>query len=158
MDWKVNVNGLQKFQASLNKMNKAERQQWNEAAIKELAARLLKRVIKRTPVQSGHLHRAWTVGAVTREGGAFTVEIFNNVEYAPYVEFGRRTPNHAGWVDGRVMLTISETELTKDAPTILMNKLNKFIKPKCEKRYTHNKPSVALLLYHRRNAPSWYII
>jgi HK97 gp10 family phage protein len=125
---KANTKGLEKFQENLKKLNKQQTSQFTEKALKELAARLLKRVIHRTPVKSGHLRRAWTVGEVTREGDAFTVEIVNNVEYAPYVEFGHRTPNHTGWVDGRFMLTISEIELQRDAPQLLMNKLNKFIK------------------------------
>jgi hypothetical protein len=125
---KSNTKGLEQFQKKLNTLNKKQISQFTETVIKELAARLLKKVIKRTPVGSGHLRRAWSVGAVTREGDAYTIEIINPVEYAPYVEFGHRTPNHAGWVDGRFMLTISETELTKDAPRILTNKLNKFIR------------------------------
>jgi len=42
------------------------------------------------------------------------------------VEFGHRTINRVGWVDGRFMLTISEQELEADAPRILENKLKNF--------------------------------
>jgi hypothetical protein len=136
MKGKVNVSGLKKFQQGLNKMNEAQRLQWNEVAIKELAARLLRKVIKRTPVgqypkstgkKGGTLRRNWTIGEVVKTGNTYTIEVINPTEYAPYVEFGHRTPNHMGWVEGKFMLTISEQELQKDAPKILMNKLKTFM-------------------------------
>ena len=133
---KVNLNGLNRFQKSLSKMNGAERQQFTEAAVKELAARLLRKVKLRTPVgvyakstgkKGGTLRRNWTVGNVQKRGSEYTIEVFNPVHYAPYVEFGHRTRNHQGWVDGKFMMTISEQELQNDAPRFLMDKLNSFM-------------------------------
>ena len=134
---KVNMKGLQKFQQNLNKLNTAQTQQFTEAALKELAARLLRKVKFRTPVgqypsgsgkTGGTLRREWTVGEVRKTGGTYTIEIINPVEYAPYVEFGHRTANHQGWVEGKFMLTISEAELQADVPGILQRKLDKFVK------------------------------
>lgn len=167
---KVDLKGLQKFQQNLNKLNTTQTQQFTEAALKELAARLLRKVILRTPVGDyriayqytlkggknkgqtvtryknpsgkvgGTLRHGWTGGkesnvavfintmAVKKSGDMYTIEIINPVEYAPYVEFGHRTPNRTGWVDGKFMLTISEAELQADAPGILQRKLDKFVK------------------------------
>jgi len=50
MRGKIDMKGLENFQKSLEKLNNTQRQQWNEATIKELAGRLLAKVIKRTPV------------------------------------------------------------------------------------------------------------
>lgn len=117
-----------------------------ESCAKELAARLLAKVIKRTPVgqypkssgkKGGTLRRGWTNGKnqaasayanglkVNHFGDTFVIEIINPVEYASYVEFGHRTRNHQGWVEGKFMLTISEQEIESDAPRILENKLKK---------------------------------
>lgn len=117
-----------------------------EACAKELAARLLAKVIKRTPVgqypkssgkKGGTLRRGWTNGKsqaanayanslkVNHFGDTFVIEIINPVEYASYVEFGHRTRGGAGWVEGKFMLTISEQEIERDAPKILENKLKK---------------------------------
>lgn len=108
-----------------------------EACAKELAARLLAKVIKRTPSDTGTLRRGWTGGIngnavsyansleVKKSGGIYTVEIINPVEYASYVESGHRTRDHKGWVDGQFMLRISEDELRASAPKILENKLKK---------------------------------
>ena len=116
---------------------------------KELAARLLAKVIKRTPVgqypkgsgkTGGTLRRGWTAGqssnatayanslTVNKVGNDYVIEIINPVEYASYVEFGHRTRNHKGWVEGHFMLTISEDEIRKSAPKILEKKLEKYLK------------------------------
>ena len=114
------------------------------ACAKELAARLLSKVIKRTPVgqypsgsgkTGGTLRRGWTAGKgqgaasyvqslqVHHYGGYYVIEITNPVEYASYVEFGHRTANHSGWVEGKFMLTISEQEVQAAAPGILERRL-----------------------------------
>ena len=49
----------------------------------------------------------------------------NTVEDASDVEFGHRTRNHEGWVEGKFMLTISEQEVQGDAAKILENKLKR---------------------------------
>lgn len=116
---------------------------------KELAARLLAKVIKRTPVgqypagtgkTGGTLRRGWTAGQkananayanslkVNKVGTNYEIEIINPVEYASYVEFGHRTRNHKGWVEGKFMLTISEDEIRKSAPRILEKKLETYLK------------------------------
>lgn len=152
-----------------------------KSCAKELAARLLAKVIKRTPVgdysgddyvdvkgkhHKGHyvkgkvggtLRRGWTTEStgdaehdaqqamysamfggsdrvskskmtVNKVGNDYIIEIINPVEYASYVEFGHRTRNHKGWVEGHFMLTISEDEIRKSAPAILEKKLEKYLK------------------------------
>lgn len=108
-----------------------------ESCAKELAARLLAKVIKRTPSDTGTLRRGWTGGVngnaiayansleVKKQGGVYTIEIINPVEYASYVETGHRTRDHKGWVEGKFMLRISEDELRASAPKILEMKLKK---------------------------------
>lgn len=117
-----------------------------QSCAKELAARLLAKVIKRTPVgqypkgsgkKGGTLRRGWTGGksqaahgyvntlTVNHIGDVYVIEIINPVEYAPYVEYGHRTRGGKGWVEGKFMLTISTQEIQSDAPRILENKLKK---------------------------------
>lgn len=103
---------------------------------KELAARLLAKVKKRTPVgqypsgsgqTGGTLRRGWDAARIQKEGGSYTVEIINPTEYASYVEYGHRTVNHRGWVPGQFMMTLSEQELREAAPAILERKLQKWL-------------------------------
>jgi hypothetical protein len=86
----------------------------------EMAYRVDRKIKKRTPVDSGELRRNWRVGTVERHGDAFVVEIFNNTEYAPYVEFGHRTgADLTKWVEGRFMMTISMKEIERELPIYL---------------------------------------
>lgn len=147
---------LKKLQKKLNKLQKHQIDAFIEECAKELAARLLSKVIKRTPVgqypkksgkKGGTLRRGWTSDSheqaasggkttaaqyasslqIQHTGNVFKVEIINPVEYAAYVEYGHRTPNHKGWVTGRFMLTISEQEIEAIAPKVLETKLKKFL-------------------------------
>ena len=61
-------------------------------------------------------------------GDTYVIEITNPVEYASYVEYGHRTVNHKGWVQGHFMLTISEQQLQSQAPAILEKKLTNYLK------------------------------
>ena len=106
-------------------------------------------VINRTPVRKpedcppgvkgGTLRRGWTGQknssaaayadslTVHHYGDTYVIEIVNPVEYASYVEFGHRTPNHKGWVPGVFMMTISEQELQKIAPKVLEAKVMEYL-------------------------------
>ncbi len=136
---------LKDFQEKLEKLDDPE--EFMESCAKELAARLLRLVIKRTPVgqypkssgkKGGTLRRGWTAGAdatsyaesldIKHQGGSYVVEIINPVEYASYVEYGHRTRNHSGWVPGRFMMTLSENELQEATPQILEQKIMKYFK------------------------------
>lgn len=142
---KVDIQGLKKFRNNIEKSLGADQVHlFIESCAKELTARLLAKVIKRTPVGQyptsagkvgGTLRRGWTGGKtsgasayanslkVHNYGGYYVVEVVNPVEYASYVEFGHRTRGGKGWVEGHFMLTISEQEIQRDAPKILEKKL-----------------------------------
>lgn len=141
-----NIDGLKKFRDELNKLQNPD--EFVESCAKELAARLLRMVVKRTPVgeypkssgkKGGTLRRGWTGEkrssaqnyadslTVHHFGDTYVIEIVNPVEYASYVEYGHRTPNHKGWVKGRFMMTISEQELEKIAPKVLERKIKKYL-------------------------------
>lgn len=143
---KIEFDELKEVRKNIEKLSKSQVVEFMESCAKELAARLLAKVIKRTPVgdypkstgkKGGTLRRGWT-GEKTSSasvyanslkvhhfGGTYVIEIINPVEYASYVEFGHRTRGGDGWVEGKFMMTISEQEVQRDAPKILENKLKK---------------------------------
>ncbi len=144
----VDFRELQEFRRKMEaSLNDDQINDFIESCAKELAARLLAKVIKRTPtrkpencppgVKGGTLRRGWTGGKtqggkayadslrVNHYGNTYVIEVVNPVEYASYVEFGHRTRNHEGWVEGKFMLTISEQEVQGDAAKILENKLKR---------------------------------
>ena len=135
---KVQFNGLKEFQKIIEEMEK-EKEQLMIDTIKELAARLLRKVIKRTPSDTGNLRRNWTVSDVRKNGENYEIEVSNSAEYASYVEFGhRQTPGRfvpaigkrlkKSWVKGKFMLTISENELQKQAPAVIEKKITEWLK------------------------------
>ena len=131
---------LTEFTKKIEKLNDQQKEEFLESCCKELAARLLAKVIKRTPSDSGTLRRGWTGGRsqnasayanslnIIKMGNKYRIDITNPIEYASYVEYGHRTSNHQGWVNGHFMLTISEQELNSMSDAILLKKLNKFMK------------------------------
>jgi len=117
------MQGFDKLQKQIEKLNQqlddAQVEAFCQALAKELAARLLAQVIKRTPVgvygketgkNGGTLRRGWTAKSeseamggtgpnvagyvqsltVTKSGNAYEIEIVNPVSYASYVEYGHR--------------------------------------------------------------------
>ncbi len=133
---RVDYRQLKRLQEKMQKLEAAGLATFCEDAAKEIAARLLAKAIKRTPVgvyedgnTGGTLRRGWTIDAnVVRRGNVYEIEVINPVEYAQYVEFGHRTRNHQGWVKGRFMMTISADEVQQQAPKLLEKKLNKLLK------------------------------
>lgn len=167
---KVSAGDLKKLQQELNKIEQKDVESFISACAKELAARLLAKVIKRTPVgdyskhhkagdtytkrvnpsgkMGGTLRRGWTSATheeaasgkgrgdakayadslqINHKGNLLTIDIVNPVEYASYVEYGHRTANHTGWVQGQFMLTISEQEIQTIAPQVLEAKIKQFL-------------------------------
>lgn len=147
---------LKDLQKRMERMQRSDMEAFCEEVAKELAARLLAKVIRRTqpgvyPASSGKkggtLRRGWTAKTeaeamtggnvkagdyakslpITKTGNTYEIEIINPVHYASYVEYGHRTRNHKGWVQGKFMLTKSEIELDAQAPKILEKKLMKYL-------------------------------
>lgn len=143
-----NFDDLKGFKKKIENLEGKKAEEFMEACAKELAARLLAKVIKRTPVGQypsgsgkvgGTLRRGWTAGKsqsatnyaqslqIQHVGDVYRIVITNPVEYASYVEFGHRTRNHKGWVEGKFMMTISEQEIQTIAPKVLEKKIKKLL-------------------------------
>lgn len=96
----------------------------------EMAMRALRKTKKRTPTgkykdrPGGQTRNSWQVGNVEKRGDGYQVELFNNVFYAPFVEYGHRTGKDlTKWVEGRFMLTISMQEIERELPQYLEKRM-----------------------------------
>ena len=127
MSWgKIDLRSFKKFEQQLNSLSKADMDALCRQAAKELAARLLRKVKNRTPVDTGELRRNWNIDLeITQVGNEYEITVYNATEYASYVEYGHRIRGGKGWVVGRFMMTKSEVELEKQAPVILERMLMK---------------------------------
>ena len=149
---RVDYSQLRAFAKALEKLSDSEMNALCVACSKALAARLLALVIPKTPVGSypqgsgkkgGTLRRGWGAKSgsaaasyanslqVKKSGNVYTIEIVNPVLYASYVEYGHRTVN-GGWVDGKYMLTVSEEQLKRIAPSVLEKMIFKKLKEVCD--------------------------
>ena len=152
----ADYNQLVDFSEKLKMLNDKQREELIIASIKEIASRVLAKVIKRTTVgvygkevsfttkdekqvkfttnskkTGGTLRRGWTASKalnVSKKGNNYVIDIINPVEYASYVEYGHRTRNHTGWVEGQFMLTISMQEVESMTPKILERRLKAMLK------------------------------
>jgi len=121
---KVDYKALQKLQERLQQFDSLDRQKICKDSAQALGQSLYKRAKDKTitgtyPKSSGKvggtLKRGWKIEEADRPGG-YQVDVFNDVEYAAYVEWGHRTVNHKKWVSGQYMLTrsVNEVEAIKD--------------------------------------------
>ncbi|WP_333861745.1 HK97 gp10 family phage protein [Clostridium sp.] len=134
------IDGLDEWIAKLERI-KVEFPEGIETEILKLANKLLRKVKQRTPVgDTGELRRNWEIGDMVRGDNGWYIEVFNNTEYAPHVEFGHRTrlgvtsnPKHykakgvIAYVPGVHMLKISVEELNAQLPGELKRWINRVL-------------------------------
>ncbi len=139
----LDIKQLEAFRDRIKDLD-TEREAFMVSTVKNLAARLLRKVILRTPTDTGQLKNSWKVEKVTKEGTTYKVIIINSMNYAAYVEFGHR--QEVGrfiptikkrlvkpWVKGKFMLTISEHELEGQMENIIAKRIENWLKKLGEK-------------------------
>lgn len=119
MAGKFKSGGMKKLQKDLDKIKSKETEEFINRCTRELAQRLLRKIIFRTPVgdysdtydlvdagdgkflvmsdkEGGTLRRGWTAAGsleITKTGNVYKITIENQTPYASYVEYGhRQTP------------------------------------------------------------------
>ena len=102
----MNIQGLDNFIRTLSNASNS----FDEEASKRLniiSQKLIKKVKLKTPVDSGLLRRSWR----SKKEGDLARIVYNNVKYAPHIEYGHRTRGGKSFVDGQYMLTKSVKEI-----------------------------------------------
>ena len=151
---KVDTKELEKFSRELEKLADNEVGPFLEDCARQLAARVLRRTVQKTPRDTSELARGWRAGGeskasawadsaqVTKTGNTYEILISNPVEYSVYVEYGHRTrgphiPENEhktketnGWVPGFFMLTLSIEEVDRMKNGLLEKFLSDFLKKK----------------------------
>ena len=119
----MEIQGLNRFIRTLNNASN----NFDEEAGKRLnniSQKLVAKVKLKTPVSTGVLRRSWRV----KKDGDLARIVYNNVHYAPYIEYGHRTRGGKSFVDGRYMLTKSvkeiEDTLTSEFSMMIENLFN----------------------------------
>lgn len=92
--------------------------------IAQLAIRKVKML---TPVDTGDLRNNWKYHIV-KEGDTYQIVLYNQVEYALFVEKGHRiviAGRTVGYVDGQFMLELTEQEMERIAPRMWEREIEK---------------------------------
>lgn len=87
---KTDFKAMKDFQKKIEKLSQVGFDRFYTEAAKEIAARLLSKVKKRTPVVYGSLRDAWAILPIEKQGDNYIITVINNLEYASYVEYGHR--------------------------------------------------------------------
>lgn len=119
------VRGLEELR---NRINRVDYDTFIKQQTMQLALRLIALTKDKTPKITGNLRRNWSMGTIEKAGNEYRVKVLNPVEYASFVEYGHRNRNHAGWVRGKYMLTISAEELKEAAPGIINSRIERFLR------------------------------
>ena len=96
-------------------------------ALGQMALDFLRKVKDRTPQRTGLLKDRWKIGAIVKKGDDYMIEVFDDTEYASFVEDGHR--QKVGryvpaigkrlvkpWVEGRFMMKLTADEIEQEMP------------------------------------------
>lgn len=94
-----------------------------QTSLKRVGTQAMRTVKTRTPVDTGHLRGGWQLA----NAGILAIELFNNVEYAPFVENGHRTRGGGGWVSGQFFLRDSIAEIASMMSSLITPELTRVL-------------------------------
>lgn len=60
-----------------------------------------------------------SVGSITKRGDTLEIDIFNNTEYASFVEYGHMDRGRKNWISGRFMCTLAIKDIQMKMPARL---------------------------------------
>ncbi|MBG9657823.1 HK97 gp10 family phage protein [Cytobacillus firmus] len=115
-----------RLKQSLVELNKTSHQIHMKVA-KRIAQLAIRKVKKMTPVDTGDLRNNWK-SEVIKKGDNYIIVIYNQVEYASFVENGHRiviAGQTVGWVEGRFMLKLTADEMERIAPNMWQKEIDK---------------------------------
>lgn len=96
--------------------------------VAERVAQLAIRKVKMlTPVDTGDLRNNWKYHII-KQGDTYKIVIYNQIEYANFVEKGHRiviAGRTVGFVDGQFMLELTEREMERIAPRMWEREIEK---------------------------------
>lgn len=96
--------------------------------VDEISNEFLQEVIQRTPATNNNkLKNNWKKRVVANKNGTYTVEVYNDLEYASSVEYGSRNADN-GWNEGKFMMTITSQMIQQRMNSITQPKVDKFLK------------------------------
>ena len=125
MDVYIDLSQFKVFQNKIQRLS----EEFKNQAIKEItqvaSQNILQQTQANTPVDTGTLRRGWKTEINDIPNG-YQIEISNDVEYAPYVEYGHRTRGGKSFVEGRYMLTNAMRDTENNFGQLAENTIDNF--------------------------------
>lgn len=110
MKMKVDFRELKQLQKQIEQAEK-NFNKTIEKIVNDIADEFLAEVKAKTPSSdSNKLKENWKKRIVSN-GSGYTVEIYNDLEYASSVEYGHKINDGKGWKQGHFMMTITENDI-----------------------------------------------
>lgn len=130
-----NFSGLDRVEKNLSKMIEQTYPDEFKQMVVQVAYELQGLVKTKTPVDTSRLRDGWKVGNVKKKGNGYYIEVYTNIEYSQYVEYGHRkrvakgkVKGSNGKVEGVKMLEISLSEMNDRLPNYLKDWLRDFMR------------------------------
>lgn len=127
MKTQYNIDGLDEMEKNLMDAIKVKYPKEFEKLVIQMAYELEGRCKEKTPVDTSRLRDGWRVGQIKRKADGIYIEVYNDVEYAGYVNYGHRM-GKTGHKEGVYMLELSMQEMQDRITPYLKSWINKFIK------------------------------
>ena len=89
MSTEYTFDGLDEWEKNLAQIIDRQYPEEFKQMVIDIAEQALGKAKELTPVQTGRLRDAWNLGTIEKRGDTYYIEIYNNVEYAEPVEYGR---------------------------------------------------------------------
>lgn len=134
-------------------VNGTEMDAFMRECLLDLAKKLWRKTKNKTPFNTGLLRNTWHLGTITKSGDMYEIELYNDTEYAEFVENGfkahwvpgrweghqfvydkneRKSGMFVGkpgtYVEGKFMLKLSEQELEREMERFLQRKQEQFLR------------------------------
>lgn len=136
----VDFHGLEELDRQLSEaIQEEEIKALQEQILLEIGNRLMMLTKEKTPVDTGDLRGNWFLSDLAWNGDTLELELYNNTEYAPYVEYGhaqevgRYVPAIGKrlvvpLVPGFFMMTRSEEEIKGVIPDLVKARVEAYLR------------------------------
>lgn len=122
---KIEIKGLKEFQTQIQNAQKRVEDLKLEVA-NTIAQEFLKEVIERTPKSNNNkLKNNWKY-KITKDETGYNIEVYNDLQYAPYVEHGHKT-KYNGFIQGHHMLHLTKEDIEERMNNITTPILEKYL-------------------------------
>lgn len=121
---KFEFEAFDKYSKRIDRLSGNQLDSLNRKSVNLIAAKYLDDVVPLTKVGEypkgsgkvgGTLRRGWTIdGRAKKKGPEYFIDVINPTEYASYVNYGHRTRNNKGFVEGEFFAEKAAEQTTRE--------------------------------------------